>query len=118
MSYLNISLIYLLRQGLRRIADFFRHWYMDGFRRAAYWFLNFLERMDKVFALRITFKNLFQPLYQDYSFIGYVWGFIFRSLRIFVALVVYAVFSFIAVFIFIAWAFVPILIIYEIFHNL
>jgi len=114
----NVSLVYLLTHLGRRILDFFRHWYYHGFLRAIHWSYNILERLDKIFALRITAKNWFQPLYQDYSFIGYLWGFVFRTVRIFLALIVYGIFALAAFGIFILWFLIPIYVIYQIFINL
>ena len=39
----------------------------------------------------MTLQNLFQPLYKDYSMIGYVLGFLFRIARLAIATVVYAI---------------------------
>ena len=118
MEVTNVSLVYLLTHLGRRILDFFRHWYYHGFLRAIHWSYNILERLDKIFALRITAKNWFQPLYQDYSFIGYLWGFVFRTVRIFLALIVYGIFALAAFGIFILWFLIPIYVIYQIFINL
>ncbi len=117
MRYSNISLVYIMNHFIRRIGDFFRHWYIDGFLKATDLILNGLERLDRRFALRITAKNWFQPLYQDYSAIGYLWGFIFRTIRIAVSLFVYGVFLSIAAILFLIWLLIPFFVIYEIFKN-
>jgi len=118
MKYLNISLIYIFNHLLERILDFFRHWYLDGFLKATHWSLNILERFDRVFALRITVKNWLQPLYQDYTIIGYLWGFLFRTVRIFSGLIIYAIFVLLSSATFLVWASIPIYVIYQIFSNL
>lgn len=115
MEISNVSLVYILNHLGKRVLDFFRHWYIDGFLRSVDWTLSILERLDKRFAVRITAKNWLQPLYQDYSFIGYIWGFIFRTFRIFVGLIVYLIFLCLALFLFILWAVIPIAVIYKIF---
>lgn len=117
MELINTSAAYLLRRLLARILDFFRHWYVDGFLKASDWSLRALERLDRIFAIRITLKNWLQPLYQDYSLIGYLWGFIFRSMRIFAGLSVYLSFLLLSVCIFLLWALLPIYAIYQIFAN-
>jgi len=81
-------------------------------------FLGFLEELDKFVALRITAKNWFKPLYQDYSIIGYLWGFIFRTIRILIGLAIYLFLFFVSIGIFILWAFIPVYVIYQIFINL
>ena len=118
MEVNSVSLVYILTHLGKRILDFFRHWYIDGFLISAHWTYNILERLDKYFALRITAKNWFQPLYQDYSVVGYLWGFIFRTLRVFVGLVIYLLITFAAAVLFLIWASVPVFVIYRIINSL
>jgi hypothetical protein len=118
MGYTEVSLVYLLTHLGRRILDFFRHWYIDGFFKAMHWLLNFFERLDRIFALRITLKNLFQPLYRDYTLIGYLWGFVFRIIRIIVGLVVYLFVLLASLALFLIWTTIPIYVIYQIIINL
>ncbi len=117
MEFADLSILYILKHFIGRIGDFFRHWYFDGFLRSVDWFLAILERLDKRFAVRITAKNWFQPLYQDYTVIGYIWGFIFRTIRIFAGLAVYLVFILLAILLFAIWAVFPIFVIYNILTN-
>ncbi len=118
MRLSDISLVYLLNQLLRHIVDFIRHWYVDGFFQAVDWTLDILERLDRRFALRITVKYWFQPLYQDYTLIGFAWGFIFRTVRIVIAVVVYLILIVCALALFLAWAAIPLGVLYKIFTNL
>ena len=115
---MNVSLVYLLTHLGRRVLDFFRHWYVDGFLRATHWTLNALERLDRKFAFRVTVKYWFHPLYQDYTVIGYFFGFIFRTLRIAAALAVYGLATLLAFGLFLLWAAAPIFVIYQILWNL
>lgn len=115
---MNISLIYLLTQAGKRGLYFFRHWYIDGFIRWAHWVWNALERLDRVLALRITARNWYKPLYQDYTIAGYFFGFLFRMLRIFVALVVYLSLFLLAASLFLFWSAIPIYAIYQVAINL
>ena len=117
MEITNVSLVYILTHLGKRVLDFFRHWYIDGFLRSVDWTLSILERLDKKFAVRITVKNWLQPLYQDYSFIGYIWGFIFRTIRISIGLIVYFIFLCLALSLFILWAAAPLLVIYKIINS-
>ncbi|MDE2001710.1 MAG: hypothetical protein KGI60_04075 [Patescibacteria group bacterium] len=116
MQYLNVSIIYLFARLMQRGADFVVHWYRDAFFRFVDWTLSTLERLDRRFAVRITAKNWLQPLYQDYTLIGYVWGFIFRTGRIAIGLVVYLAVVLVALAGFIAWALFPLYCLYRIFH--
>jgi len=83
--------VYLLQRCAYRFVDFFHHWYVDGSRTIGRRFIAALEEVDRVIALRVTFRYFFQPLYGDFSGIGRVLGVIFRTGRILVGLVIYAV---------------------------
>ena len=118
MQYFNISFFYIVNHLVRRAGDFFRHWYIDGFLKAINWTLNILEALDRRFAIQITAKNWMQPLYQDYSIIGYIWGFVFRTFRIFAGLLVYGIFLAAAILLFAGWAALPAVMLYKIFTTL
>ncbi len=118
MQYLDISLLYILARLVKRATDFFKHWYINGFFQAMRWTLDVYERLDHKFALRITVRYWMQPLYQDYSIIGYIFGFIFRTVRIIAALIIYTFVFFIALFLFLLWAAIPVAVVYSIFKNL
>jgi hypothetical protein len=113
MNIMSFSLIYLVNRFFYRIFDFLRHWYWGGFLTISRWLINALELFDRYFALRITLKNLFKPLYQDYTLIGYTLGFVFRFWRLFSGSIVYffIIIFFAALFLF--WAGIPIYIIYR-----
>jgi hypothetical protein len=117
MDLINVSLFYILERFVFRIYYFLYHWYVRGFRKAVNWTLDYLEKLDYKFALKINFRNIFQPLYQDYSFIGHVMGFVLRSLRILIAIVVYTVIIIISTALFLAWSLIPIVCIYQIISN-
>ncbi len=118
MEINSVSLVYIFTHLGKRILDFFHHWYIDAFIIATHWSYNFLERLDRVFALRITAKNWFQPLYQDYTVIGYMWGFVFRTFRIAAGLVVYAFYALVSFSLYLLWAAFPLWVIYQIISNL
>lgn len=118
MQYSDISLVYLFNHLAGRGGDFLKHWYVDGFFRSVDWTLRFFEKLDRRIALRITVKNWLQPLYQDYTIIGFIWGFIFRTIRIVFGLVVYAAVLIIAGSLFLLWSALPIFVVYQIFNNL
>ncbi len=113
-----ISLVYVANRLGYRILAFFQHWYLNGFLTATDSLLNVLERLDHFFAFKITFKHLFKPLYQDYTLIGYLWGFVFRSLRLIFGGLVYGIIILAAAALYLVWAAIPIYIIYKIISNL
>jgi len=118
MEITSISLVYILTHLGLRIFDFFRHWYWHGFLKSANWFFNILERLDRYFAVRISIRFLFKPLYQDYSWIGYMWGFVFRAIRIVAGFIFYIVLMAIALAMFLVWAAIPLFVVYQIIVNL
>jgi hypothetical protein len=78
--------------------------------------INRLEHLDRFLAWRITLKNLFQPLYKDYTTIGYALGFLFRFLRVVLGSVVYVVAFAIALAFYIAWLALPPYLLYRVIY--
>lgn len=110
---MSFSLIYLVQRFCYRIYDFLRHWYVDGFLWFVHQALNFLESLDHFFALKVTLRHLFKPLYQDYTFVGYVLGFFFRFWRLVFGGLVYLIAVLIAAAFYLVWALAPIYIVYR-----
>lgn len=104
---MNFAAVYIVRHAVFHVGEFFRHWYVHSMH--VYWngVVNRLEQLDYALAWRVTLHNLFQPLYKDYSPIGYVLGFIFRLGRLAVATVIYAVLLSAAVALYAVWLGVP-----------
>jgi hypothetical protein len=69
-----------------------------------------------VFAVRINFHYLFHPLYQDYTFVGRILGFFFRSTRIGIGAVIYAVVIIVGVALYFLWILLPLFAIYRAFN--
>lgn len=107
-------LVYLGNRFFYRIGEFIRHWYKDGFFLFFRRLIDFLERLDRYFAMRVAFRYLFQPLYQNYTFIGYTLGFIFRGARIIIAGFVYFLVILMWLVLYFGWALIPLIIIYKI----
>lgn len=104
---MNFALGYLVARFFYRIFEFIRHWYVKSGRWYSNFVLDRLERLDRFLAWRITLKNIFQPLYKDYTTIGYVLGFLFRFLRIILGGVVYILVFALALAIYAAWLALP-----------
>lgn len=104
---MNFALVYLLHRALYRLGDFFHHWYIDGTRAFAHKFISLLEELDRTFAISITFRYLFQPLYKDYSVVGRIVGFVFRSGRILIGGVVYVFVAVLFLVAYFAWLVIP-----------
>lgn len=114
---MDFSLVYLANRFIYRVGDFFHHWYMDGSRAIGRKFLTVLSDLDRTFALRVTLKHFFQPLYKDYSAMGRILGIIFRTGRVIVAAVIYLVVILIGALIYIAWLAVPVIILFYAIHG-
>lgn len=112
---MNFALGYLAYRFVYRIGEFLRHWYVKSMRIYGNFVINRLEHLDYFFAWKITLKNLFQPLYKDYSLIGYILGFIFRALRLTIASFVYLIIFAAAILIYIIWLLTPVFLIVKIF---
>ncbi len=113
-----IFAIYLFNRFFYRIFEFLEHWYPGSFKIAGHFFISFLEKLDRTFAFKITLRNIFQPLYSDRSFIGYILGFFFRSWRLIIGGILYLAIGALAIAIYLVWLAVPVFIIFEILQNL
>ena len=114
---MNFALVYIVNRFFHRLLEFFHHWYIDGSRNLGHRFLNFFEQLDQTFALKVTLKYFFHPLYGDYSIVGRILGFVFRSGRIALALVVYGILIPIFGAVYLLWLALPILIFFNAFIN-
>ena len=103
---------YLLTRFIYRLVDFFHHWYVDGSRSIGHRFISTLEGTDRSFALKITLRYFFQPLYKDYSIIGRILGIIFRSGRIVMGVAAYLLISLVFLAIYLAWIATPAIILF------
>ena len=104
---MDFALAYLTKRFFFRIADFFHHWYVDGTRSFTNSLVSFLEKLDKTFAVFITLKLFFRPLYGDYSFVGRIFGIVFRTFRVLLGSAVYIVVFVAYVAVYLAWLFFP-----------
>lgn len=108
-------IIYLLRTFAFGIFLFFKRWYGEGFYNCYGITLRVLRFFERRIAVRVNIHFLLSPLYQEYNFFGYLFGFIFRSARIAAGGALYALVSVVAIIIFMLWALVPIALVYKIF---
>jgi len=106
---------YLGKSFIHSITEFLRHWYVGSTRTYWHFVMNKLERIDYTLAWKITLKNLFQPLYKDYTLIGYILGFFFRIGRLTLSSIIYTLIFLIAAALYLLWLLFPILLIARIF---
>lgn len=112
---MTFSVIYLLGGFPRQIWGFIYDWYVGGFLAVGHATVNFLERLDQILAWRITLRNFLQPLYQDYSPIGYGFGLVFRTTRLLIGTIVYIFIIVAFSVIYLLWAAAPLYIILRMF---
>lgn len=110
-------IFYLANRLYFRIRMFLKHWYKDGSKNFFHALVNFLEHLDRFFAIEITFKHIFEPLYQDRSFIGHIMGFLFRTARIILAAIVYSTVVLVFAVLYLAWLAVPLFIVFKIIKS-
>lgn len=106
-------LLYLLKLFFERIGDFLRHWYINGFHVATDLTIRLLEALDKSLALKVNVRYWLQPLFQERNIAGYSIGFVFRTLRITFASIVYSLIIAFAAIVYLLWAAVPFLLVYK-----
>lgn len=99
--------IYLAERFYRSVADFLTHWYVGGFRYFFRQAMIFLRSLDRTFAVRVNVRNIFEPLYQDQSFIGHVFGFLMRSTKIIIGSSIYVILMIGVSVIYVLWASLP-----------
>jgi hypothetical protein len=109
---------YLIHRFFYRIFDFFRHWYGDRSRVIAHHFIATLEEIDQTFALAITVRYFFQPLYGDFSIIGRILGVIFRTGRILIGSVIYVVIACMFFILYLVWIAIPATMLFLVLKNL
>jgi hypothetical protein len=109
---MNFSVAYLMHRALYRVYRFFYDWFIRSFLFTWKAFRAYIRSFEDVLAVRIQLRNLFQPLYQDYTVLGYVLGFIFRVMRVFMGVILYPIFLGVAVALYLIWVAIPFYIFY------
>ncbi len=115
---MDFSVVYVVWRVLYRFLDFFYHWYVDGSRAIGRRFMATLTRADRSFAVAITPRHFFEPLYKDYSIIGRILGIIFRSARVAIGAVCYFFLVLVFAVIYLIWLAIPAVIIFYAAKNI
>ncbi len=103
---------YLASRFAAVVYGFFVHAYAGSFLVIARATINALEALDRSVAWRVTLRHLFDPMYQDYSAVGRLFGFVFRSLRLAAGSFVYAILIALACALYLVWIAIPTYLIY------
>ncbi len=80
-----------------------------------HYFFRILGKLEGIFALSLTARYFFHPLYQDFSIVGRIVGIFFRSGRILIGLFVYALLAVFFILVYLAWMLLIPLLLFEIF---
>ncbi|MFN7088324.1 MAG: hypothetical protein ACK4NX_00650 [Candidatus Paceibacteria bacterium] len=109
-----MAINFAIYQGLYRFFHFFYRWFIEASLDFWSWVLEYARALDKTFAILINVKLWLQPLYGDYSPVGRIIGPVFRTIRIFLGAISYAIFFGIAFLLWIFWLSIPIFIVFKI----
>ena len=115
---MDFSIVYLAWRFLYHFLDFFHHWYADGTRAFGRHFMMMLTAADRSFAVAITLRHFFEPLYKDYSIIGRILGIIFRSARVAIGCVCYFFLALAFALAYVIWLAIPAAIIFYAAKNI
>ncbi|MBI5079661.1 hypothetical protein HZB06_03300 [Candidatus Wolfebacteria bacterium] len=105
---------YLFKSFFLRLIGFFQHWYLNSFKIYSHFIVSLLEKLDKAIAFKITLRYFFQPLFGDYTFLGYILGIFFRFWRLVFGAVAYSVIIAIAAFFYFIWLAAPAYMVFKI----
>jgi hypothetical protein len=115
---MDFAIVYLLQRFCYRFFDFFRHWYGDGSRAIGAAFMGALTNADRSFAVLITVRHFFEPLYKDYTVVGRIVGVVFRSFRILIGVFVYLFIAVLFAIVYLVWISIPAVILYYAAKNI
>ncbi len=108
----HVAASYLVVRAVFRVAEFFRHWYVDGTRGFWRTFARGARGIEETFAVRLTLKLFFQPLFRDYSIMGHILGPIFRLGRLAVGAMAYVVLFLVIFAAYLCWLALPALLLF------
>jgi len=107
-------LTYITSRFSKRFIGFFEHWYIFGTRFFWSHLSEVISSLDGNFAVFVTVRHLFEPLYQDRTVIGYILGFIFRVSRVLIGISIYSLVVIAFTIFYGIWILVPVLVLYKI----
>lgn len=103
---------------LSKIKEFVDFWYVAGSKN----YYNFVKEswntLERELGVLPNIYNWYRPLFQDDDYIGRILGPVFRTFRIFIGFVVYAVVGAVFLSIYSVLFFLPVLVLYMILQNL
>jgi len=109
---------YIFKEIIFDIIYFPFWWYTTGVKKAAIFFINEVIDWSNRLSLRILFKNMFKPMYGDYSRSGRVISLFMRLIVFGFKLIFMVIWLVILLFLFLLWIALPIFIVYMIYLNI
>ncbi len=94
----------------KRIIDF---WIKDSLSFLKENFEKIIKKLEKTFAIKVNFYYLFSPLYQDYTPVGYFFGFLIRFFKILFGSFIYLFLFLLFLFIYLSIILLPFFLIFK-----
>jgi hypothetical protein len=101
-------MIFLKIIFLDDLIDFIDFWFHHFPRRITRSFFDFIYYLDKFFGLKANLRNLTQPLFRDFSIVGYAIAFSYRLIKVFTSGIIYLFVALLYLIFLILWIFLPI----------
>lgn len=109
---------YIVKDIILDVLNFPFWWYSVGLVNAFYRWLDTMRQANQELALTIWLKNIFVPMYADYSWQGRLVSFFMRLAQIIGRFVIFLLWLAVSLLFFILWLILPVFVIYEILLNL
>ncbi|MFH1509401.1 MAG: hypothetical protein ABIE68_04515 [bacterium] len=110
------SVKYLSLNLVGDVLNFPIWWYTKGFLRLLKFVGKQLVYFEKILGLLIKIKNLFKPMFQDYTFAGLVIGIIIRTFVLTFDIILYFLILVVAVLTILFYLLLPIFVVRQIFY--
>jgi len=92
-------------------------WYTGGVKKAFNGFLNTLGQANRELSLTVWMKNIFVPMFGDFSWQGRLISFFMRIVQVIGRVIVFCVWLLFGALVFLFWAVLPIFIVYQVLFN-
>ncbi|PIS42853.1 MAG: hypothetical protein COT24_01365 [Candidatus Kerfeldbacteria bacterium CG08_land_8_20_14_0_20_40_16] len=112
------ALKYVFIELIGKIFYFPIWWYTTGTKKVLLFISRQISALSETLSIKILFKNLFKPMYGDYSRSGRIISFFVRIFHFFFLLLVTVIWILVLIILLLIWLVLPIFIIYSIIFQL
>ncbi|MFC1662679.1 hypothetical protein ACFL04_00750 [Patescibacteria group bacterium] len=112
------SSTFIFRELIFDVVRFPWWWYTRGTMNAAFFISREMSDWANRLSLRILLRNMFKPMYGDYTRSGRAISFFIRVIMFFVKSIVFVLWSVLLIALLLLWLLVPLAIIYMIYLNI